>query len=187
MAKLEKSALSQYLRTRCDRFLYLSLFQTRGFEHTPFPLPGRPGIAAYRARGLEFERQKMAELHSLFGGRCRHIAEAAKRNRKHAPEDLFALQLRAAPSPPQYWLEPELKAGSFTDTLLQRVGITSQPYPDVSNLRPDVVELLDAETLGPQGVIHILDASGTIGEWDPTDGRQLLRVMDMKVSEHINT
>jgi hypothetical protein len=187
MAKLEKSALSQYLRTRCDRFLYLSLFQTRGFEHTPFPLPGRPGIAAYRARGLEFERQKMAELHSLFGGRCRHIAEAAKRNRKHAPEDLFALQLRAAPSPPQYWLEPELKARSFTETLLHRLRITSQPYPDVSNLRPDVVELLDAETLGPQGVIHILDASGTISEWDPTDGRQLLRVMDMKVSEHLNT
>ncbi len=104
MAKLEKSALSQYLRTRCDRFLYLSLFQTHGFEHTPFPLAGRPGIAAHRTRGLEFERQKMAELHSLFGERCRHIAEAAKRNRKHAPEDLFALQLLAAPSPPQYWL-----------------------------------------------------------------------------------
>lgn len=36
MPKIEKSALSQYLRTRCDRFLYLSLYRKTLSEATPF-------------------------------------------------------------------------------------------------------------------------------------------------------
>ncbi len=186
MSKIEKAALSQYLRTRCDRFLYLSLFRKSASEHTLLPLSGRPGIAAFKARGREFESQKMGELQNLFGPRCMHVQQAAKRSRSRSPEDVFALQLDALPEPPQYWLEPALKKESFAHTLLRRQGLAPESYPDLSDLRPDVVELLDPAATGHHPV-YILDAAGAIAEWTPSDGRQCLRVIDMKATEHINT
>ena len=187
MSKIEKSALSQYLRTRCHRFLYLSLFQNDNSARPPLPLSGRPGVVNFKKLGIESENQKMAQLESLFGERCLHIAKAARRNSRRIPEELFKSRLLSTPEPPQYWLEPELRKESFAKTFLHRLGITSSQYPDLSNLRPDVVELLDVTTMAPRTPIHILDAAGRITEWNRTDGRQLLRVIDMKVVEHINT
>jgi hypothetical protein len=187
MSKIEKSTLSQYLRTRCHRFLYLSLFQNDNSARPPLPLAGRPGIVNFKKLGIESENQKMAQLESLFGERCLHVAKAARRNSRQIPEDLFKSRLLSTPEPPQYWLEPELRRESFADTFLHRLGIPSAQYPDLSNLRPDVVELLDVTTMAPRDPIHILDAAGRITEWNRSDGRQLLRVIDMKVVEHINT
>ena len=187
MSKIEKAALSQYLRTRCDRFLYLSLFRKAASEQTLLPLSGRPGIVAFKARGKEFERQKMDELQNLFGPRCMHVPQAAKRSRNCSPEEVFELQLHALPEAPQYWLEPELKADHFESTLLRRQGLASIPYPELSDLRPDVVELLDPIAMPCPQATYILDAAGAITEWTPRDGRQLLRVIDMKATEHINT
>jgi hypothetical protein len=187
MPKIEKSALSQYLRTRCDRFLYLALFRKTASEETLLPLSGRPGIVAFKARGKEFETQKMSELQNLFGPRCMHVQQAAKRSRSRSPEAVFELQLRALPEAPQYWLEPELTKENFADTLLRRLGLEPASYPDLSDLRPDVVELLNLTSMAGHHPIHILDAAGAISQWDRADGRQLLRVMDMKATEHLNT
>ena len=187
MPKIEKAALSQYLRTRCDRFLYLSLFRKFASEETLLPLSGRPGIVAFKARGRAFESQKMDELQNLFGPRCIHVQQTAKRSRGRSPEDVFELQLRALPEAPQFWLEPELKKDHFADTLLRRLNLASAPYPDLSDLRPDVVELLDPTSMTFNQPTYILDAAGNITEWGLTDSRQLLRVMDMKATEHINT
>ncbi|MFO1434180.1 MAG: AAA domain-containing protein [Candidatus Competibacteraceae bacterium] len=187
MPRIEKSALSQYLRTRCYRFLYLSLFQKEPSESILLPLSGRPGVMPFRERGKEFESRKMDELHTLFGDRCLHVSKAVKQQRKLNPDAFFKAQLVNATEAPRYWLEPTLTANSFAVTLLHRLGIAAANYPDLSDLRPDVVELLDADRLRANGPIHCLDAAGTIAEWNPADGRQPLRVMDMKVSEHLNT
>ena len=60
--ELSKSKLSMFLRTKCDRELYLSLFsnnpdnlQAAGL---PVPLKVRPGVQLITASGREFEGEQ---------------------------------------------------------------------------------------------------------------------------------
>ena len=66
--RLPKAALSQYLRTRCDRMLACSINETNPHADTLLALPARPGLAGFRARGLEFEEEFLGELEGLFPG-----------------------------------------------------------------------------------------------------------------------
>ena len=78
--RLPKAALSQYLRTRCDRMLACSINETDGSSDTLLSLPARPGLAGFRARGTEFENEFLAELATLYPGEFVDIPKTASGN-----------------------------------------------------------------------------------------------------------
>ena len=64
--RLPKAALSQYLRTRCDRMLACSINEQNPSVDTLLDLPARPGLAGFKARGNEFEREFLDKLETLY-------------------------------------------------------------------------------------------------------------------------
>src|ERR1700757_3558907 len=60
--EFSKSKMSMYLRTLCDRELYLSLFSNNPGElekaGIPVPLKSRPGVQLITASGREFEYEQ---------------------------------------------------------------------------------------------------------------------------------
>lgn len=69
MPKVSKSKLSMFLRTRCDRALYLSLHTDAELKvlGMPEPLSARPGIGQLKKAGIDFETIKNNELRAAFG------------------------------------------------------------------------------------------------------------------------
>lgn len=60
--EFSKSKMSMYLRTLCERELYLSLFSNNpgelGKAGIPVPLKSRPGVQLITSSGREFEYQQ---------------------------------------------------------------------------------------------------------------------------------
>ena len=75
--RLPKAALSQFLRTRCDRMLACSINETNGASDTLLALPARPGLAGFRERGKEFEHEFLQELSDLFPSEFVDVPKAA--------------------------------------------------------------------------------------------------------------
>ena len=67
--RIRKSVLSMYLRTKCDRELYLSLHEDKELEKhgLPVALQARPGIGVLQTAGRDFEDDRNTLLISLFG------------------------------------------------------------------------------------------------------------------------
>src|SRR5882724_7833057 len=65
--KISKSTLSMFLRTRCDKELYLSLHdqKTMGTAGLPAPVK-RPSIGVLSVEGKEFEIERNDQLVRIF-------------------------------------------------------------------------------------------------------------------------
>jgi hypothetical protein len=68
MPQFRKNVLSQYMRTKCDKQLRLSLYSPPELEalHWPVPLEARPAVQILRDRGKEWEQAKMQDLEVAF-------------------------------------------------------------------------------------------------------------------------
>src|SRR5258708_32564923 len=64
--RLPKAALSQYLRTRCDRMLAFSISEGNPSADTLLALPARPGLAGFKGRGIDFEQAFLTGLADPF-------------------------------------------------------------------------------------------------------------------------
>ena len=64
MPRFGKNVLSQYLRTKCDKQLRLSLYAPNELQALgwPVPLEARPAVQILRDRGKEWEQAKMQDL-----------------------------------------------------------------------------------------------------------------------------
>lgn len=186
MPMLQKQALSQYLRVRCDRYLHHSLYRKDFLEGIPLPLAGRPGVAAFRKRGLEFERQKFTELESVFPKRCLNLPKMLKRKTGVKPDAFLSNQLQANTNSPFFVFEPTISGSLFVPVLMKHLGLNPSTYPGITDLRPDVIEVMDAFSLAAYGGGSIVAPNGSVTEWD-TDMRTPLRVIDMKATEHLNS
>lgn len=67
--RISKSTLSMFLRTKCDRELYLSLHEDSELKtHSmPVPLQARPGIGVLQTAGRDFEDERNDQLIQAFG------------------------------------------------------------------------------------------------------------------------
>ena len=83
--KISKSTLSMFLRTRCDKELYLSLHdrKTMGTAGLPEPVK-RPGIGVLSVEGKEFEIERNDQLVRLFP----NIAKYSKSSTSYNDVDL---------------------------------------------------------------------------------------------------
>ncbi len=67
--RISKSTLSMFLRTKCDRELYLSLHEDSELDANgmPAPLQARPGIGVLQTAGRDFEDERNDQLIQSFG------------------------------------------------------------------------------------------------------------------------
>jgi hypothetical protein len=73
MPRFGKNVLSQYLRTKCDKQLRLSIYAPPELTAMgwPVPLTARPAVQILRDAGIEWEQAKMGDLETAFGGHVR--------------------------------------------------------------------------------------------------------------------
>lgn len=172
--QLSKSKFAMYLRTKCDRELYLSLFSNRPKDLTaagiPIPLKTRPGVQLITASGREFEYEQFDRLLSSIPGHVVHKSNG------RAPLDLaVALDGLAAPA---LLLQPQIEPQEFREFALGHLGISTDAQshiPKLSGLRPDV---LLVEKKGARE--HEILPDGSRRRIEPGDVRLPISVIDLK-------
>ncbi len=127
-----------YLRTKCDRELYLSLFSNNPpalkAAGIPIPLKSRPGVELITNSGREFEYEQYDILINALPGSVFHKSNG------RAYVDL-ALALKAV-KVPTFVLQPEIEPEQFKDAAFTHLGVPdadTQFIPQLKGLRPDVL------------------------------------------------
>jgi hypothetical protein len=148
--KLSKSKLSMYLRTQCDKELYLSLFNTNAEDMAaaglPAPLKSRPNVQLVTAAGNAFENTQFQMLVARLGGHVR-FAPSFK--------DINLLAELPTIVPPTLCIQPSIEPEDFRVDLLNNLGVSTaeQSYiPVLAGMRPDVI-LVDQPIVGDWEVL----------------------------------
>ena len=182
MAQFRKNVLSQYLRTKCDKQLRLSLHSKEELEnlHWPIPLEARPAVQILRDRGKEWEQAKMQDLEIAFGAHVR----GDKQNAKFVKTALEPILNQTLASPTIIvqgrFTHPDLRA-----TFLQNIGLTAAQItiiPSFSAFEPDIVLVKT-----PDGDEMEILPSGDTAPIPAGDQRKALLVSDIKHAGEANS
>lgn len=134
---LSKSKMSMFLRSQCDRQLYLSLFKNKpdalNKAGIPVPIKARTNVQLVTASGREFE---LEEFDRLVAAIPEHVVHAEK----YSPIPLDKA-LSNAPVP-GFILQPSLEPEDMREQVLANLGLTKEEQthiPPLTGLRPDVL------------------------------------------------
>lgn len=182
MAHFRKNVLSQYLRTKCDKQLRLSLYTSEELLAMgwPVPLEARPAVQILRDRGKEWEQAKMQDLEIAFGAQVR----GEKENGKFKKIDLAPI-LSSNPASPTIAVQGRFSHPALKQTFLTNIGLDPAPIaaiPEFSAFEPDIVLIItpaddDVEIL-PSGDTTALAAGNQ---------RKALLVSDIKHAGEANS
>lgn len=135
---VSKSKFSMFMRTLCDRELYLSLFsnnpaalEAAGY---PPPLKSRPGVQLITSSGKEFEYE---QYDLLIKNLPSHIVHASA---GRAEVDL--LKVLGGASVPSLILQPAIEPEEYRKFALMSLGLSqtnADLIPRLSGLRPDII------------------------------------------------
>ena len=163
-----------YLRTLCDRELYLSLFSNNAAQlsaaEIPVPLKSRPGVQLITASGREFEYEQFDTLIAALPNNVVH------KNNGRANVDIV-ISLTGL-SKPTLILQPELEPEKFREIALSNLGVSKANLafiPPMAGLRPDVV-LADQR----RAMEHEILPDGGRRLLPDDDKRMALCVIDLK-------
>jgi len=140
LAKREftKSKMSMYLRTLCERELYLSLFSNNqeALEKAgiPVPLKSRPGVQLITTSGHEFEYEQFNVLCSSLPNNV--FAKSNGTAPVDLPEALSKIKI------PTLILQPQIEPEDFREAAFTNIGVSKDDQkfiPRMSGLRPDVI------------------------------------------------
>jgi hypothetical protein len=139
MVQFRKNVLSQYLRTKCDKQLRLSLYRPDELEAMgwPVPLEARPAVQILRDRGKEWEQAKMQDLEAAFGANLR----GEKENGKFKRIELAPI-LSANPPSPTVIVQARFSHTALKETFLASIGLPTQRIamiPPFGAFEPDIV------------------------------------------------
>lgn len=136
--KVSKSTLSMFLRTRCDKELFLSLHDKRAMVSAGLPGPiKRPGIGILATQGKEFELDRNDQLVALFPQTVR----SSKLGDVYQNMDLEAELIRLTGSTALI-LQAHYSVGGQQAVVLANVGLTAPDIgsiPPLADFIPDVV------------------------------------------------
>lgn len=172
--EFSKSKMAMYLRTLCERELYLSLFSNNPGElekaGIPAPLKSRPGVQLITTSGREFEYEQYDVLCSSLPN------NVFAKNNGTAPVGL--LEALAKVATPTLILQPQIEPEAFREIALTNIGVTkdNQKFiPKMSGLRPDVI-FAD----GRRELEYEVLPDGTRRQLTEDDKRMALSVIDLK-------
>ena len=136
--RLSKSQLSMYLRTKCDRELYLSL-HTEGElakQNMPVPLKARPGIGVLKQSGIDFEDTRNRQLVAAFPGLV------IGKDQFGISDDDFLTLLSRANNTPSLILQGRFQPQLFRSQVLTNLSLPAASQgliPPIQGLIPDIV------------------------------------------------
>ena len=139
MPQFRKNVLSQYLRTKCDKQLRLSLYSPPELKAMgwPVPLEARPAVQILRDRGKEWEQAKMQDLELAFGTHLRGIKEDGKFKRIE-----LGPVLASNPASPTIVAQARFEHPDLRATFLANIGMTAAEMaaiPPFGAFEPDIV------------------------------------------------
>lgn len=163
-----------FLRTLCDRELYLSLFSNNpnALEKAgiPVPLKSRPSVQLITGSGQDFEYEQYNILCSSLPNNV--FAKSSGTAPVSLPEALATISV------PTLILQPEIEPEDFRDAVLANLGVApgDQKFiPVMSGLRPDVIFADDRR----ETEFEVLP-DGTRRRLADDDQRMALCVIDLK-------
>lgn len=156
-----------YLRSQCDRQLYLSLFSNNPEElkraGLPLPLKSRPGVQLITQSGRDFEIEQYDELQRAIPG---HVIA----NPQFTDVNLqVALSRKDLPSP-VFIFQPAFEPEEYREHALANFGLDAEEQaliPKLSGLRPDA--------------LYIYEPKGESFEILPTGKRKLIELGDKRL------
>lgn len=136
--KVSKSTMAMFLRTRCDKELYLSLHdkKTMGAAGLPQPVK-RPGIGGLSSAGNEFEIERNDQLVRLFP----NIIKSDKSSNKYKDLDLETI-LTGITIPPCIILQGKYSITTNKDLTLRNIGLSSTDVADVPEIADFIPDIL---------------------------------------------
>jgi hypothetical protein len=182
MPRFGKNVLSQYLRTKCDKQLRLSLYAPNELEALgwPVPLEARPAVQILRDRGKEWEQAKMQDLEGAFGSQL----HGTKDGEKFVETDLAAF-LTANPTAPAFVVQGRFDHPDLRTTFLQNIGLTAADIvniPSFTAFVPDVI-LCKVATSDDKEILP----NGDTVAIAPGDQRKALLIADIKHAGEANS
>ncbi len=181
--RIAKSTLSQYLRTKCDRQLFLSLHQPKVLAAAglPEPMPARPGVGLLQSEGRTFEEQRNDKLIAAFGGSVIYSKGTKGQPTQTSLESL----LKVVAGRPAFLLQGKIEPGKFQSRVLTNLGVTpaqQKLIPPMDGMIPDIVIVRDArpedEEVTPKGSRRTLTGADS--------ARRALVVIDVKHTSEAN-
>jgi hypothetical protein len=170
-----------FLRTRCDKELFLSLHDrtTMGAAGLPEPLK-RPGIGTLSNEGRQFEVERNDQLVRLFPGLVRHNRTAS------LYKDInLETHLSGVTAVPVLILQGKFSISAIKDQTLRNIGLTPADIalvPDITDFIPDVLVVRS-----PQAGDIAIQPDGSRIEIDVhSDSRFAIDVFDIKHTSEAN-
>ncbi|PPK72540.1 AAA domain-containing protein [Methylobacter tundripaludum] len=183
--RISKSTLSMFLRTKCDRELYLSLHEDSELDahDMPVPLQARPGIGVLQTAGREFEDERNEQLIQAFGSRVVFQPDKAGTNKPvKAP---LAELLGKVTSTPSFVLQGKFELTAFQNTVMAKIGLNPTHVtlvPPIAGLIPDIIVVRDPadgdEEISADGCRKPIDFGN--------DTRLALSIIDVKHTSEAN-
>jgi hypothetical protein len=183
--RISKSTLSMFLRTKCDRELYLSLHEGTELETNgmPVPLQARPGIGVLQTAGRDFEDDRNDQLIRAFGSLVIYQPEKGGTNKPvKAPLGSLLGKVTAFPA---IILQGKFEPATFQNAAMANIGVPAGQIahvPPIAGLIPDIIVVrqatADDEEVGVDGCRKPIDAS--------TETRRALSIIDVKHTSEAN-
>ena len=182
MPRFGKNVLSQYLRTKCDKQLMLSLYNPTELEQLqwPVPLTARPAVQILRDVGIEWEQAKLTDLEVAFPT----SVLANKRNGKFDDTDLLSI-LGQRPASPAFILQPSFGGSALREAFLRSIGVETTVInliPQFTDFRPDIIWVQTRR----DDEVEILP-TGDLCNLGPSDQRKALIICDIKHAGEANS
>lgn len=187
--QFSKSKLSQYLRTGCDRSLYLSLHSETELQRKRLPeaLTSRPGVRHLRDSGIALERACFFRLKRAFEGLC--VGEEGEPEGHWRNSDM-QVGLSALADGPAFLIHPEYELESLRATFLANLGVPDDAMAAIPTLGAHVPDIV-AVDLGPvvnrEGPDYWVAPNGDRVALQTDERRRRLTVIDIKHAQEANT
>lgn len=179
--KVSKSTLSMFLRTKCDKELFLSLHDKAAMAAAGLPEPiKRPGIGVLAVEGKEFEVDRNEQLVRLFSGIVSYSRNVAQYGNVDLQASLTALTLV-----PHFILQGHFSIVAQQSTVLSTIGVDAAEIPlvpPIADFVPDIYYVRNAQA-GDQEVLP----DGTRGAIDELfEVRKAICILDVKHTAEAN-
>lgn len=184
--RVSKSILSQYLRTSCQRALYLTLQSSEDLSQKglPLPLDARPSARFLRDAGIELERQTFNRLEKAFGVE-RVIGK--KQNTVGGWGDLSLKKgLSRIGNEPAFLVHPSYSLKAIREIFLRNIGVKADDTALIPQLAKFVPDILAVGRLRPHDLQEVLP-TGERRAIHEEDTRVPLSVVDIKHAQEANT
>lgn len=184
MPRLTKEALSQYIRTDCQRQLRLYLspdnsqYRPERFaQNMPPPQPPRPGLEQIVQAGEEWEASVLHTLTQTFSS-ANIIGNAHQHQSGQTRYNPVPLQT-ALPNAPanSFLIEAQYQVEATFQAALGIANYQQQFNLDYAEVRPDIIQVLPAGRF-----TRFVTPTGDVVILPPDDTRLQLRVIDIKLT-----